>query len=119
MDSAKKINISMIAATHCVNSFYLFFLIPIIPLIVREFELNYIQVGLISAVYAFANGVFQFPISFLGDYFGRWRTVLTISLLVQSVPVFMYGLAPTYAIFLVFVFLSGLGCSAYIPHPLR
>lgn len=115
MDSAKKINISMIAASHGVNSFYLFFLIPIIPLIVREFELNYIQVGLISAVYAFANGVFQFPISFLGDYLGRWRTVLTISLLVQSVPVFMYGLAPTYAIFLVFVFLSGLGCSAYHP----
>lgn len=115
MDSAKKINITAIAASHGVNSFYIFFLIPIIPNIKGEFGLDYIQVGLISSVYAFANGVFQFPISFLGDYLGRWRTVLTISLLVQAVPIFMYGLAPTFPIFLLFVFLSGLGSSAYHP----
>ncbi len=115
MDSTKKINITAIAASHGVNSFYLFFLIPIIPLLTKEFQLNYIEVGMITAVYSFANGVFQFPISFLGDYFGRWRSVLVLALLVQSVPIFLYGLAPTFFIFLAFVFLSGLGCSAYHP----
>ncbi len=115
MDSAKKINIATIAASHGVNSFYLFFLIPILPIIAKDFGLNYVEVGLIASVYAFANGVFQLPISFLGDYFGRWRTVLVISLLVQGVPVSLYGLAPSYSVFLAFVFLSGLGCSAYHP----
>lgn len=115
MDSAKKIKITAIAASHGVNSFYLFFLTPIIPIIAKEFNLNYVEVGVIAALYAFANGIFQFPISFLGDYLGRWRTVLTISLLVQAIPVFFYGISPTYGIFLIFIFISGLGCSAYHP----
>ena len=115
MDRAKKTNIAAIAASHGVNSFYLLFLIPILPTIAKEFELSYVGVGLIASVYAFANGVFQFPISFLSDYLGRWRSVLAFSLLVQSVPVFLYGLAPDYTVFLGFVFLSGLGCSAYHP----
>lgn len=115
MELDKKINISAIAASHGVNSFYIFFLIPITHLITEEFELNKVQVGLIASVYAFANGVFQFPISFLGDYFGRWRTVLVASLLVQSIPIFFYGLAPTFYILLAFIFVSGLGCSAYHP----
>ena len=115
MDLAKKINIGTIAASHGVNSFYIFFLIPILPIIKEDFGLNYVEVGLISSVYAFANGVSQFPLSFLGDYLGRWRSVLAISFLVQADGVFLYGLAPTYPIFLAFVFLSGLGCSAYHP----
>ena len=115
MDSAKKTKITALAASHGVNSFYLFFLTPIIPIIAKEFNLNYVEVGAIAALYAFANGIFQFPISFLGDYLGRWRTVLTISLLVQAIPVFFYGIAPTYGTFLIFVFISGLGCSAYHP----
>jgi predicted MFS family arabinose efflux permease len=115
MDLAKKINIGTIAASHGVNSFYIIFLIPILPVIAKDFELNYVEVGLIASVYAFANGVFQLPISFLGDYMGRWRSVLAVSFLVQAGGVFLYGLAPTYPIFLAFVFLSGLGCSAYHP----
>ncbi|MBT3353262.1 MAG: MFS transporter [Nitrospinaceae bacterium] len=115
MDSAKDTKITAIAASHGVNSFYLFFLTPIIPIIATEFNLNYVEVGIIASLYAFANGIFQFPISFLGDYLGRWRTVLTISLLVQSIPVFLYGISPTYGVFLIFVFFSGLGCSAYHP----
>jgi len=115
MDRAKKINIATISASHGVNSFYLFFLIPILPAITMDFELSYIEVGLITSVYSFANGMFQFPISFLSDYLGRWRTVLAFSLLVQSIPVFLYGLAPNYIVFLGFIFLSGLGCSAYHP----
>ncbi|MBT4094855.1 MAG: MFS transporter, partial [Nitrospinaceae bacterium] len=115
MDSAKNIKITAIAASHGVNSFYIHFLTPIIPIIAKEFNLNYVEVGIITALYAFANGIFQFPISFLGDYLGRWRTVLTVSLLVQSLPVFLFGFSPTYGVFLVFVFISGLGCSAFHP----
>lgn len=115
MNSAKNIKITAIAASHGVNSFYLYFLTPIIPIIAKEFNLNYVEVGIIAALYSFANGIFQFPISFLGDYLGRWRTVLTVSLLVQSIPVFLFGFSPTYGVFLVFVFISGLGCSAYHP----
>ncbi len=115
MNSAKNIKITAIAASHGVNSFYIHFLTPIIPIIAKEFNLNYVEVGIIAAIYSFANGIFQFPISFLGDYLGRWRTVLTVSLLVQSIPVFLFGFSPTYGVFLVFVFISGLGCSAFHP----
>jgi predicted MFS family arabinose efflux permease len=91
------------------------FITPIIPLISAELSLSYFEVGLIASVFAFANGVFQFPISFLGDYLGKWRTILVTSLMVQSVPVFFYGFAPDFLTLLFLVFLSGLGCSAYHP----
>ena len=67
MDSAKKTKITALAASHGVNSFYLFFLTPIIPIIAKEFNLNYVEVGGIAALYAFANGIFQFPISFSAE----------------------------------------------------
>ncbi|MED5579771.1 MAG: MFS transporter [Nitrospinota bacterium] len=115
MDGVNKKKVVALSASHGVNTFYLLFITPIIPLISAEFRLNYFEVGLIASIFAFANGVFQFPISFLGDYLGKWRTILVASLMVQSVPVFFYGFAPDYSTLLVLVFLSGLGCSAYHP----
>ncbi len=115
MDSVNKKNVIALSASHGVNTFYLLFITPIIPLISAELNLSYFEVGLIASVFAFANGVFQFPISFLGDYLGKWRTILVTSLMVQSIPVFFYGFAPDFMTLLFLVFLSGLGCSAYHP----
>ena len=115
MDAVNKKNVAALSASHGVNTFYLLFITPIIPLISAELSLSYFEVGLIASVFAFANGVFQFPISFLGDYLGKWRTILVTSLMVQSVPVFFYGFAPDFLTLLFLVFLSGLGCSAYHP----
>ena len=115
MDGINKKKVVALSGSHGVNTFYLLFITPIIPLISVELRLNYFEVGLIASVFAFANGVFQFPISFLGDYLGKWRTILVTSLMVQSIPVFFYGFAPDYSTLLFLVFLSGLGCSAYHP----
>tara|TARA_Y100000588_G_scaffold394004_1_gene512309 strand:- start:442 stop:1614 length:1173 start_codon:yes stop_codon:yes gene_type:complete len=115
MDSVNKKNVIALSASHGVNTFYLLFITPIIPLISAELNLSYFEVGLIASVFAFANGVFQFPISFLGDYLGKWRTILVTSLMVQSIPVFFYGFTPDFMTLLFLVFLSGLGCSAYHP----
>ncbi len=112
MDGINKKKVVALSGSHGVNTFYLLFITPIIPLISTELRLNYFEVGLIASVFAFANGVFQFPISFLGDYLGKWRTILVTSLMVQSVPVFFYGFASDYSTLLFLVFLSGLGCSA-------
>ena len=115
MAPAKIFNVFAIAGSHAVNAFYTQLLIPVLPLIVAEFELNYVQAGLIVTTYSAANSVFQFPLSFISDYTRRWRTVLALSLLTQALPVLLYGYAESYSLLLLFVFIGGIGSAAYHP----
>ena len=108
-------NILIIASSHSVNSLYNRILTPILPLIMADFGLNYAQIGLIASVYALSSSLFQLPISFLGDFTGKIRLILGLSLLFNALPAWFYGYSDTYAVLLTFVFLSGLGCSAYHP----
>lgn len=110
-----KTNILIIASSHSVNSLYNRILTPILPLIMADFGLNYAQTGLIASVYALSSSLFQLPISFLGDFTGKTRLILGLSLLFNALPAWFYGYSSTYAALLTFVFLSGLGCSAYHP----
>ena len=107
--------IYLLSATHAVNSVYNRVLTPVLPLIVADFGLSYSQVGLIASAYAAGNSLFQFPISFAADYTGRRRTVLIFSLVLNAVPVLLYGWVPGYSLLLLLVFVSGIGSSAYHP----
>ena len=104
-----------ISASHAANSVYGRMLTPVLPLIMADFGLNYAQTGLIASIYALSSGLFQWPISFLGDFTGKTRLILALSLLANALPVWFYGDSATYAGLLALVFLSGLGCSAYHP----
>ena len=115
MSPSRMFNLFAIAGSHAVNAFYTQLLIPVLPLIVSEFELNYVQAGLIVTTYSAANSVFQFPLSFVSDYTRRWRAVLALSLLTQALPVLLYGYAASYSLLLLFVFVSGIGSAAYHP----
>lgn len=115
MDSRARADRVILTGSHCVNSFYNRIITPILPLIVLDFGLNYAQAGLIISVYAIASSLFQLPISFAADYFGRRRAALALSLLVTGAPVLLYGLAGSYPVFLLLVFISGMGSSAYHP----
>ena len=112
---SKGTNIFIIASSHSVNSLYNRILTPILPIIMTDFGLNYTQTGLIASVYALSSSLFQLPISFLGDFTGKTRLILGLSLLFNALPAWFYGYSVTYAALLTFVFLSGLGCSAYHP----
>ena len=105
----------VLASSHAVNSVYNRMLTPILPLIMADFGLNYAQTGLIASAYALSSSLFQWPISFLGDFTGRTRLILALSLLFNALPAGFYGGSTTYAGLLALVFLSGLGCSAYHP----
>ena len=61
MDSAKNIKITAIAASHGANSFYLYFLTPIIPIIAKELRLFMLLPT------AFFNFPFHFWATILGD----------------------------------------------------
>ncbi len=115
MTPSKIFNLFAITGSHAVNAFYTQLLIPVLPLIVAEFELNYVQAGLIVTTYSVANSVFQFPLSFISDYTRRWRTILALSLLTQALPVLLYGYAASYSLLLLFVFIGGIGSAAYHP----
>ncbi|MEK6710169.1 MAG: MFS transporter [Nitrospinota bacterium] len=115
MDAHKKFNLFALSASHGLNSFYMYMLIPVLPLIVKEYGLTYVQAGLIVSTYSLANSVFQLPFSFVADYTGRWRVVLALSHLVQALPVLFYAYAAHYPMLLAWIFIGGMGCAAYHP----
>ena len=115
MDAVTKLNLFALAGSHAVNASYTRLLIPVLPLIVKEFDLNYVQAGFIITTYSLANSVFQFPLSVVSDYTGRWRTALALSLFTQALPVLLYGYAANYSLLILFVFISGIGRGGGIP----
>ncbi|MBI3128772.1 MAG: MFS transporter [Candidatus Tectomicrobia bacterium] len=115
MDAKKKFNLFALSASHGLNSFYMYLLIPVLPLIVKEYDLSYVEAGILVSAYSLSNSLFQFPFSFLADYTGRWRTVLALSHLIQALPVLFYAYAGSYRLLLLLGFISGLGSAAYHP----
>lgn len=115
MDPKTRFNVSILAGGHSVNSVYNRVLTPLLPFIAKDFQVSIAEAGLIISAYAIGNGLFQFPISFLADYTGKRRTVVSLSLLISALPVLFYGQSLTFSALLVLVFLSGIGSSAFHP----
>ena len=108
-------NILIIASSHSVNSVYNRMLTPILPLIMADFGLNYAQTGLIASVYALSSSLFQLPISFLGDFTGKTRLILGLSLLFNALPAWFYGYSTTYATLLIIRLLKRIGVFGLSP----
>ncbi|MED5578842.1 MAG: MFS transporter [Nitrospinota bacterium] len=103
------------SGSHSVNSVYSRVLTPILPVVLIDFDLSYFQIGMIVSTYAFASGIFQFPISFFADYLSRHRLILCLSLFISALPLIFYGHLESYSILLLLVFISGFGSSAFHP----
>ena len=115
MESSYLKNVFILSGSHAVNSIYARVLTPILPIILIDFELNYVQIGMIVSTYSFACGIFQFPISFFADYLNRHRFFLSLSLVLSALPLIFFGFLESYFVLLLLVFLSGIGSSAYHP----
>ena len=115
MKSSYPKSVFILSGSHSVNSVYNRVLTPILPVVLIDFELSYFQIGMIVSTYAFASGIFQFPISFFADYLSRHRLILCLSLFISALPLIFYGLLESYSILLLLVFISGFGSSAFHP----
>ena len=89
-------------------------LLAILPFLRGALGLTYASTGVIILVATLTSSAIQPIFGYLSDRFsGRW--ILPVSVLASGAGVALMGVAPSYAVLLLFVVLSGLGVAAYHP----
>ena len=88
--------------------------IPLLPMIRRDFDLDYTQAGLVISAFTLAYGLSQLPAGWLADYIGR-RIMITIGIAGVALAGLMVGLSQTYIMVMIFLVLMGFMGGGYHP----
>lgn len=106
----------MLSLCHFVHDVYSSFLSPLLPLLIEKFSLSLTRAGLLSTV-------MQLP-ALLNPFIGvwadrisvRWFIILAPSL--TALPMSLLGIAPSYAVLLLLLFITGISVSLFhVPSP--
>ncbi len=110
-------NVLLVSFSHFVHDVYTSFLSPLLPLIIEKLSLSLSQAGLLSTV-------MQVP-ALLNPFIGlfadnknlaRWLVILAPTL--TAVPMCLLGMASSYGVLLILVFVSGISVALYhVPAP--
>jgi len=100
---------------HLVNDFNALMLPAFLPAMTEEFNLSYLQLGILSLSFTILSGILQVFAGHHADRYGRRRRALVFGFAITSVGFVGMGLAPTYGLLVVISLLCGLGASTYHP----
>lgn len=106
--------LAWICAGHTLSHFWLLTLPPLFPALAAEFDITFVQLGVLITLYQLTNGLFQVPAGYLVDRYGA-KPVLVGGLLTNGTAFALYGLAPNYAVLLVLALVAGVGQSVFHP----
>ncbi len=109
--------VSLVSSAHFVHDLYTSFLSPLLPLIIERLSLTLSQAGLLSTVMQIPALLNPF-IGLVADNRGlaRWLVILAPTL--TAVPMSFIGVAPTYGVLLILVFLAGISVALFhVPSP--
>ncbi len=95
----KTTDIGLLALLHSVQHVYLYALPPLYLLLKAEFNVSTFQIGLLGAVSGVIS-ILQGPAGYLVERFGTKRLAV-LSMLLCSIAVFMYSLAPAFVFLLI------------------
>jgi MFS transporter, FSR family, fosmidomycin resistance protein len=86
----------------------------LLPFVVAEFDLSYLEAGAVMLVWATASSVIQPLFGLVSDRLGAiW--LLPGGVALAAVGIGLSALAPSYPVFLLLIAISGLGTAAYHP----
>ncbi len=98
---------------HFVNDYYSMIIPPLLPFLAKEFQLTYLQSGLLVFMSYIVSSFLQPIVGYLADI-NMWRkTTIVIGLALYAVMSAVLGFAPNYAMLLGVLFLMGVGGSTY------
>jgi DHA1 family multidrug resistance protein-like MFS transporter len=100
-----------------VPSFFIFLgmsiISPILPIYAESFNVNYTMVSLAISMYAFGRFLADVPVGLLSDRVGR-RLMMVLGTIILAVCSLLNATAPTFALFLVYRFLEGVGSAMWM-----
>jgi MFS transporter, FSR family, fosmidomycin resistance protein len=101
---------------HFINDVYTSFLSPLLPLLIQKLSMSLAQAGFLSTV-------LQVP-SLLNPYIGALADRVSVRYFIiaapalTAIPMSLIGLAPTYAVLLILLFITGISVSIFhVPAP--
>jgi FSR family fosmidomycin resistance protein-like MFS transporter len=104
----------LVGGAHSISHFFQLAVPVAFPLIKKELDLSYAELGLLATLFYVSSGLCQPASGFLVDHFGARRLLFSgIGLL--SGAVLLCGLAPGYPILVVLMMLAGAGNSVFHP----
>lgn len=109
--------ILLISLCHMIHDIYTSFLSPLLPLLIEKLSINLTQAGLLGTIV-------QLP-SLLNPLIGRWadkgdrgRIFIILGPVLTSVPMSLLGLAPSYSVAILILFVVGISTSLFhVPAP--
>jgi FSR family fosmidomycin resistance protein-like MFS transporter len=109
--------VSLVSSAHFVHDLYTSFLAPLLPLIIEKLSLSLSQAGLLSTVMQIPALLNPF-IGLFADNRGLARWLVILAPTMTAIPMSFMGLAPTYGVLLILVFLAGISVALFhVPSP--
>ncbi len=104
----------MASLGHALNDMYFFILPALLPLIKKEFSLNYAQAGLVLTSFIVTAGLGSFITGYLGDHFGK-RIIASGGFLICFLALILCARSSFYWQLLLASLLLGAGASTFHP----
>jgi MFS family permease len=105
----------LIGFAHSFSDGYTNLLVPVLVLIVSDFGLSDVQVGILLGSYSLSSFLFVFPVSLAADHGGRKLQILMAGLAVASLAYISMLGASVFSLLVGLAFLAGAGNSVYHP----
>ncbi|MEM3737044.1 MAG: MFS transporter [Candidatus Bathyarchaeia archaeon] len=106
--------LALCSLVHGLNHSYWVILPPLLPILIKEFEISTTEAGLLASAFFIPYAIFQLPIGSIADRVDR-RLLIGLGLLLSAVGIFLSGLAPNYWTLLIFQAVAGFGGGTYHP----
>jgi FSR family fosmidomycin resistance protein-like MFS transporter len=107
--------LGILTTAHLVNDFYGVVLPFLLPTLSERFELSYFSAGLLAVATSLLPGIVQPIAGLLADRHGWRKPILLAGFLLFSFGLVVVGLATTYVVLAVALFIFGLGKAAFHP----
>lgn len=99
---------------HSMDHSYIIVFSILMPLMMKEFDMGYGEIGLIGSLMAFLFGLNAVPAGFLADRIGS-RTVASLSIVVCAAAAFLVSIAWDKTVLALFFVIMGIGAGLYHP----
>ena len=109
-----KLQIYLSSTSHLITDLYPSFVIGLIPVLTKKFELSLFMVGLLTSVNLISNSLTQPIFGYLSDRHGG-KYFMVAGPLFASIFISMIGILPNYYMLLAALFLGNLSVAAFHP----
>jgi FSR family fosmidomycin resistance protein-like MFS transporter len=100
---------------HLFNDLYNWALPPLLPAVIKTFNLTHSQVGFLSSMSIFIQAVLQPTLGYFADLHRKRKAMLIAGFVLYAIGIASLGLASNYWIFFLLCLIIGVGGSTYHP----